>query len=166
MIWLSATKMCTERPEPRIASISVANICCCCTAAKLCLTLCKQIYDLSLFFQEGAAGRRAGYAENFFHLSGAPRAPGLSLTPHTHFSWWQEAGIRFWFFWQRATYPQVAPVLLYLQESSASMWGGLSLFSPLVGRLLTLSLVSGCSPAHRCKTQSPALVLLVIKVEV
>ena len=32
--------------------------------------------------------------EVFFHLGGVPRAPGLSLTPHTHFSWGQESGIR------------------------------------------------------------------------
>ena len=25
--------------------------------------------------------------ENFFHLSGVPRAAGLSLTPYIHFSW-------------------------------------------------------------------------------
>lgn len=29
-----------------------------------------------------------------FHLGGVPRATGLSLSPHTHFSWGQDSGVR------------------------------------------------------------------------
>lgn len=44
------------------------------------------------------------------------------------------------------------------------MWGRLPLFNPLVGRLLMLVLVLGCSPAHRCKAEYPRSILSVIKV--
>lgn len=49
-------------------------------------------------------------------------------------------------------------------HSSAPAWGGWPLLSPLVGRLLILTLVVGCSPACTCKTQSPMLALSAVNV--
>lgn len=62
------------------------------------------------------------------------------------------------------SYPQVARFCFTSRESSAPMWGRLPLFNPLVGRLLMLSVVLGCSPAHRCKMRYPRSILSGIKV--
>ena len=166
MIWLSATKRCPERPEPRIASISGANIYFVAVQLLSHVRLFASKYMTShySFKKELLGGGLAMWRISSIWVG------FQSLTPYIHFSWRemeQRTGMRFWFFWQRAAYPQVAPVLLSLQESSASM----SLFSPL-GRFPLGGKVSEAEfsirmlTCSRYKTQPPTLVLSVIKVGV